>query len=148
MSSRLIHSVAVLDFDISVGDTVRAKWPADAKLPLSDDELSARCIPEGGHLFEEDWTFLVLHEQGLYGLAYFSNKKDATVKRGAVMMSIVILSSRPYFAFFLPLCRATLHEYQRKPGTAPLRRLVDALNHLSMESSVHLQLFDGTPAMA
>ena len=146
-SSRLVHSVAVLDFDISVGDTVRAKWPADAKLPLSDDELSARCIPEGGHLFEEDWTFLILHEPALYGLAYFSNKKDATVKRGAVMMSIVILSSRPYFAFFLPLCRATLHEYQRKPGTAPLRRLVDALNHLSKESSVHLQLFDGTPAV-
>ena len=62
------------------------------------------------------------------------------------MMSIVILSSRPYFAFYLPLRRATLHEYQRN-RTAPLRRLVDALNHLSKESSVHLQLFDGTPAV-
>ena len=38
-TSRLVHSVAVLDFDITKGDTVRAKWPADAKLPLSDDEL-------------------------------------------------------------------------------------------------------------
>ena len=74
MSSRLIHSVAVLDFDISVGDTVRAKWPADAKLPLSDDELSARCIPEGRHLFEEDWTPSVLHAAGSARLAYLQQE--------------------------------------------------------------------------
>ena len=55
-------AVAILDFDILVGDCVTARYPADAQLPVADDKLSALCIPEGGHIFEEDHTFLFCKE--------------------------------------------------------------------------------------
>ena len=34
--------------------------PNPNQLPMADDKLSALCIPEGGHIFEEGHTFLTL----------------------------------------------------------------------------------------
>ena len=138
--------MAILDFDITVGDCVCARYPSNAKLPFSDDKLSALCIPEGGHIFEEDHTFVLCKEpvtsDQLFGLAYFRNKKDPTVKRGAVMRSIVLLSRRPFFSFYLPLLREALRRFMDEAADpALLQTLVEALNGLSKSSALHLSLW-------
>ena len=138
--------MAILDFDITVGDCVCARYPSNAQLPFSDDKLSALCIPEGGHIFEEDHTFVLCKEpvtsDQLFGLAYFRNKKDPAVKRGAVMRSIVLLSRRPFFSFYLPLLREALRRFMDEAADpALLQTLVEALNGLSKSSALHLSLW-------
>ena len=55
-------AVAILDFDITVGDGIQQRYPSSAQLPFSDDKLSALCMPEGGHIHPEDHTFLFCKE--------------------------------------------------------------------------------------
>ena len=138
--------MAILDFDITVGDVCKERYPSDAVIPIADDKLSALCIPEGGHIFEEDHTFLFCKEPAtgdqLFGIAYFRNKKDPTVKRGAVMKSIVMLSRRPFFSFYLPLLREALRRHMDEaPEASLLQTLVDSLNGLNKSNSLHLSLW-------
>ena len=68
----------------------------------------------------------------LFGIAYFRNKKDASVKRGAIMKSIVLLSRRPFFSFYLPLLREALRRFMDEaPEPSLLQTLVDSLNGLN-----------------
>ena len=159
-SGRLVHAALIVDFDVRVGDRPEHIYPPDAPLPLPLDELSALAIPEGGHLFDEDHTHLVLPaggtagasgaaESALYGLAYFLNTRDADAARGAVMRSLLLLARRPYFSFFLPLLRAALGRYNALGPAGPerlgvLRDLVDAINDAHRHRALSMSLLGST----
>jgi hypothetical protein len=85
-------------------------------------------LPDGGHLYEEDSTFIVLEspppelykskkteetsDSPLYGMVFFRNKKDNTVKRGAVQKSILLFCFKPLFTVFDPLMRLALSRFE------------------------------------
>jgi hypothetical protein len=42
----------------------------------------------------------------------FRNKKDSSVKRGAIQKSLVVFSYKPYFTTWKPLMKITLEKYK------------------------------------
>ena len=58
------------------------------------------------------------------------------------MRSIVLLSRRPFFSFYLPLLREALRRFMDEAADpALLQTLVEALNGLSKSSALHLSLW-------
>jgi len=145
VQGKLVHSVVVLDFHQIVGESAGQRYPLDAKLPLSDDHLSGLSIPEGGHLFDDDWTYLITSDpetgQQLFGIAYFMNHKDPSLRRGAKMRSMLLLSRRPYFSFYLKLLRVALKRYFEAEQIEVLSTLYNGLNGLSKSKALSLSLW-------
>jgi hypothetical protein len=118
----LVYCVCIAEFDILKGNTLSYIYPPerdiqteysipDESVPYSVN-LADMCLPDGAHVYEEDQTYMFLPVKGtrmrnileltegqntVYGLVLFRNKRDSTVKRGAIQKSIVLLASQPYF---------------------------------------------------
>ena len=106
----IVDYIIVAEFDIDTGSTVRHQYPADIP-SCTADWLAENMLPEGVHNRNEDWTYMFLNRncarldqridyseaQGnypemvkgkdsfLYGLSLVRNKKDHTVRRGAIV---------------------------------------------------------------
>jgi len=79
----------------------------------------------------------------LYGMVLFKNKKDTTVKRGAVQKSLLLFCFRPMFSVFEPLMRVTLNRIFEK-GEKPLlvlKTLYTALSDESLKKEMQINLF-------
>lgn len=118
MSDAVLHSISIAEFEKTLGNTLVVKYP-DFKLDEYDDQYLANCcLPDRAHLHDEDWTFLILpnakNKKTLYGMGYFRNFRDATVRRGAVQKALLLLSTQPYFSVFKPLLQATIEKYYRE----------------------------------
>jgi hypothetical protein len=68
---------------------------------------------DNSHVYEEDTTYIFLNckkeEEILYGIVLFRNKKDSSVKRGAIQKSLVIFSFKPYFSTWKPLMKSIFY---------------------------------------
>lgn len=131
----LCVAAAILDFDIRVGEGITHLHPPGVSLPIAADHLAAIAMPEGSHKVQEDHTFLLTSGDGeqIFGLCYFHNRRDPSVPRGAIMKSLVLLSRRPFFAFFLPVVRAALLRHLDAGDDTVLATLVTRLNELAAQ---------------
>jgi Protein of unknown function (DUF1630). len=99
-------------------------------------------LPDGGHLQQEDWTFLVLPIKNkktqvvsyLYGMGYFRNFLDASVRRGATQKSLLLLSTNPYFSVYKPLLQVAIEKYYRESkegtkGDLVLKQFFETVNY-------------------
>eukprot|EP01028_Stygiella_incarcerata_P007530 TRINITY_DN3126_c0_g1_i1.p1 TRINITY_DN3126_c0_g1~~TRINITY_DN3126_c0_g1_i1.p1 ORF type:complete len:752 (-),score=192.50 TRINITY_DN3126_c0_g1_i1:1914-4169(-) len=53
-----VHTLLVAEFDIDKGCVIRAQYPVS--LPISEQVLADRCLPDGAHNRDEDWTVFYL----------------------------------------------------------------------------------------
>ena len=120
-------------------------------MKISDEEIANLCLPDGGHLHTEDWTYIILTpdkisdqkvdqytedpseleaiEKGtLYGMVYFRNVKDASARRGAVQKAMLLLARQPFFSMFEPLLREALMQFMAGTDMQAPRTLYQALN--------------------
>lgn len=133
--------VAVAEFDITLGNTLSTVVPSDVwphGETASHEDVAHLCLPDGGHLFAEDWTYLLMAPAApgaggfagtsagagaeadagpaaparasgrLYGVAHFLNKRDASKKRGADQRSLLVMMSAPLFDTVEPFMRLAL----------------------------------------
>ena len=96
----LIHSVSMAEFHLTKGNSMAATYPADV-VHRNQEELANLCFPEGAHLHTHDWVFIFLWDDGpLFGLAFYSRFEDASLTRGALQKSLLVLARKPYFHMF------------------------------------------------
>lgn len=67
-----------------------------------------------------------------YVLNLVRTKHDNTVRRGALVKAIAIVTRHPFIQIFKPALLLALDEYFRQPGVEVLARLFDALNSLNL----------------
>lgn len=119
-----------------------------------DRKLADLALPDGGHLYSEDATLIVLdtpppeifqgNEKGpLYGMVYFRNKPDPTVKRGAIQKSFLLFTFKPLFTVFEPLMKLGLSRILDK-GEKPdkvLKSFYTALTDDSVKKELSINLW-------
>ncbi|GAA5874615.1 hypothetical protein JCM3774_004662 [Rhodotorula dairenensis] len=64
----------------------------------------------------------------LYVMSLVRTKKDANVRRGALVKSLAIATRNPYIQIYKPLLLLALEDYFRNPSIAILANLYDSLN--------------------
>lgn len=67
-----------------------------------------------------------------YVLNLVRTKHDNTVRRGALVKAIAIVTRHPFIQVFKPALLLALDEYFRQPGVEVLAKLFDALNSLNL----------------
>ena len=84
----------------------------------------------------------------LYGVGYFRNRPDKTVKRGAIQKAILILAWQPFFEMYYTPALATLERYLDdhknggKNGKNLLKTLYESIQNLRLQGNLQLQLYD------
>lgn len=132
-----IHSVAVGEFHLTQGSRIEAIYPMSVSYKRPE-YLANLCFPEGAHLHEEDWTYIILHDEyydqsnssymPLYGIGFYGRKLDPNSTRNAVQRALLILSFKPYFHLYRKCLRLGLAEYFRNPDLTVLETLYSRLN--------------------
>ncbi|TKA55207.1 hypothetical protein B0A53_02177 [Rhodotorula sp. CCFEE 5036] len=64
----------------------------------------------------------------LYVISLVRTKKDATVRRGALVKSLAIATRNPFIQIYKPLLLLALEDYFRNPSIVVLANLYDSLN--------------------
>ena len=99
-----VELVAFVDFHIYDGTKLSSIYPEDANLEpeFSLQHLANCSLPDGAHLHLTDQSYLVLPtKSGIkYGIAFFLNKSDSGVCRGAIQRALLVVSSLPHFHLF------------------------------------------------
>jgi hypothetical protein len=91
---------------------------------------------------------LALEEQRyIYGTVLFQNKRDETVKRGAIQKSLVLFSVQPIFSVWEPLLRVTLSYIMNHSPNEPieaLKTLYNALTSTELSQKLSVTLYNET----
>lgn len=131
-----------IEFDIELGPTIRAVWPNETTF-VNEEEVLDNCFPEGSHMFDEEYTYLLVKEPALkanemrtlHTTVYFRRILDPTVPRGAIQKSFVAFCNYPFFNFFVPVLRAAANEYRAKQNSPlVLQQLYESLNSLFLKA--------------
>jgi hypothetical protein len=157
-----VHCVCIAEFDIIKGNTLSHSYPPEVDIQnqylLSDDgsapiNIADMCLPDGSHVFEEDTTYLFLPvkndmqnlqlEDGqdvIFGMVCFRNKKDPTVKRGAVQKSIVLFTSKANFVSMEPILQTALNRIMDEGDNfdAVLRDVYETINNAKDAETIEL----------
>ncbi|KAL0484151.1 sorting nexin SNX1 [Acrasis kona] len=163
-NTKTVHCICIAEFDIIKGNMLSHVYPPDIDINNLYNEQGATtltnvadlCLPDGSHVFEDDATCVILPlrnstedlclhdgQKVLFGAVCFRNKKDPSVKRGAVQKSILLFTSDPALESLDPLLRLTLNKVldsECEPQVA-LSTLYSAVNNKN-EGTV--TLFDKT----
>ena len=86
-----VEAVFVARFDVNEGNII--EWA----YPLSTDQLAGiefKVLVSGAHAVDEDFSLFQFH--GLYGIAYYNQKRDKTAPRGAWQRSVGVLVRHHY----------------------------------------------------
>jgi hypothetical protein len=135
-----VYFVGIAEFDIKKGNILSDSYPKASQF-LSDDKasyLADLCLPDGAHVTQEDWTYIVYYpkknpifksgvktDDQVFGLAMFKNVPDSKAKRGAIQTSMVILSRYPFFDIFEPILREALSQYIETNDSSILKAVYD-----------------------
>lgn len=142
-----ILCVSVAEFDIDVGNTFTVRYPESFDFaPHTPQSLANLCLPDGAHLREEDWTFLnIMLDLGnpaeptrAFGVGFYKNVKDPSVRRGYVQKSLLLLSTEPLFNVYIPLLRATLGQFMSGNLSAPATLFETLSTHLHRDAALQL----------
>jgi len=141
--------VAIAEFDIDAGNTLSYIYPKNFDLKgrgLAKNEIADKCLPDGAHIHQEDWTMLFLDWpddkgkiQKIYGMAMFKNKPDASVKRGAIQKSMVAFAKVPMFDVLQNVLREGVSrfidsEQQGRKDESILKAIYTSINDNYMKS--------------
>jgi len=146
----IVDYIVVAEFDIDTGSTVRHQYPT-AIPSCSADWLAENMLPEGVHNRSEDWTYMFLNrdcsrvdqrlsgivsqhsadanstDSFLYGISLVRNKKDDSVRRGAIVKAMALFSRYSFIeAFRGPLIMA-LDQYYHAPCLGTVRDFFSSL---------------------
>lgn len=146
--SRNIQYVLTAEFHIDKGPSILHQYPTS--LPGYEQGglpyLAELMLPDQIHKREEDYTLFLLYKnkktsqfQYIYDqkhcedLPYFlytivNNKNDKTVRRGAIIKSLSIITKLKYFPSFKPLLLIALDSYFDTSNTMVLRQLYESVN--------------------
>lgn len=124
------HDFTSIEFDILKGNTLSTVYPpeaSDIQEKYKDRCIADLCLPDGAHEYEEDITHIFVPypsddqhanngpienpNEMLYGMVLFRNKRDKSVKRGAIQKSLLLLATKPLFSVWEPLMRASILRY-------------------------------------
>ncbi|KAH9855323.1 spindle pole body interacting protein [Lenzites betulinus] len=145
--------VLVAVFDIDKGAKLAYQFPQ----PLGTDEglLANLMLPDGAERQPTDWTVFFLNqtpfntikpvlaldteskeaeEDGsnmLYGINLVRTKLDSTVRRGATVKAMAIVTRYPFLQIFKPVLLLALDDYFMNPSQDCLARLFDAVNEMN-----------------
>ncbi|KAI0656871.1 spindle pole body interacting protein [Cubamyces menziesii] len=149
--------VLVADFDIDRGAQLAYQFPQ----PLGTDEglLANLMLPDGAERQPIDWTVFFLNqtpfntiqpvlaldndegrstvEEGndmLYGINLVRTKLDKTVRRGAIVKAMAIVTRYPFVQIFKPVLLLALDDYFMNPSQDCLARLFDAVNAMDFSN--------------
>jgi Stabilization of polarity axis/PH domain len=138
------------EFDINVGVTISNVYPPGKLDGFRSSDLAAICIPDGGHKVTHDWTYLVCKDPAapetdtapmLYGINFFRNKADATKKRGATQMSMLLFLTQPFFLLFKPIVQEGLMRFMDEGDSDAIHAVWETLES-GLYQSVQFSLFD------
>jgi hypothetical protein len=93
MAHPLVHGLFLALFDIDKGSVLKHRWPADALESIPDDFFSECMLPEGAHNRSGDETTNFLNRKDgpvMYFLSVVSTRRDASLRRGALVKAIAI----------------------------------------------------------
>ncbi|CAH2351370.1 hypothetical protein CLIB1423_03S04786 [[Candida] railenensis] len=146
--SRNIQYVLTAEFHIDKGPSILHQYPTS--LPGYEQGglpyLAELMLPDQIHKREEDYTLFLLYKnkktsqfQYIYDQKhcedspYFlytivNNKNDKTVRRGAIIKSLSIITKLKYFPSFKPLLLIALDSYFDTSNTMVLRQLYESVN--------------------
>lgn len=145
-----VEYVLTADFDIDAGPTMAYQYPTSIQ---GDRYLMAELmLPDGSHSRTQDWTVFFLYKRvGQNSLEYSisdENEKQMaskyyvlnlcqteftdTVKRGAKVRSMCLITPHPYFHVFKPLLILALDGYIKNPGIDYLQLLYNAINSIDL----------------
>ncbi|KAJ6498965.1 hypothetical protein C8R45DRAFT_980498 [Mycena sanguinolenta] len=113
---RWILGVAIVDFDVDDGPVITGIYPPLVVYPAEAENIAFSAFPDSPQSFEDgsqDHSFRIRQSLPLpgdrrpatmdgfmYGFAHFTQRKDASSKRGYEQRSLVILTHHPYPALF------------------------------------------------
>lgn len=146
--SRNIQYVLTAEFHIDKGPSILHQYPTS--LPGYEQGglpyLAELMLPDQIHKREEDYTLFLLYKnrktsqfQYVYDAKfcedspYFlytivNNKNDKTVRRGAIIKSLSIITKLKFFPSFKPLLLIALDSYFDTSNTMVLRQLYESVN--------------------
>ncbi|GAA5910867.1 AFI1/MesA family protein [Sporobolomyces salmoneus] len=76
----------------------------------------------------------------LYVLSLVRTKKDATVRRGALVKALAVATRNPYIQIYKPILLLALEDYFSTPSVSVLARLYNAINSIDTTSLPFLSL--------
>lgn len=116
---RWIIGIAIVDFDVDDGPVIEGIYPPSILLPAESENIAFSSFPDSlqfdqgsqSHSFRIREQLKTVHTDKrpptndgfIYGYSYFTQKRDATSKRGYEQRSTVILTQHQYPALFSSL---------------------------------------------
>ncbi|KAJ7086181.1 hypothetical protein B0H15DRAFT_782487 [Mycena belliarum] len=114
---RWILGVAIVDFDVDTGPVITGIYPPLVVFPAEEENIAFSAFPDSpqfedgsqNHSFrvrEQDLSLqsgrrpAAAKDGFMYGFAHFTQRKDASSKRGYEQRSLVVLTHHPFPAFF------------------------------------------------
>ncbi|KAJ7045855.1 hypothetical protein C8F04DRAFT_1066436 [Mycena alexandri] len=113
---RWILGVAIVDFDVDDGPVVTGIYPPLVVFPAESENIAFSAFPDSPQFEDgsQDHSFRIREsplplpsdrrpppkDGFMYGFAHFTQRKDASSKRGYEQRSLVILTHHPYPALF------------------------------------------------
>ncbi|GAA5928125.1 AFI1/MesA family protein [Sporobolomyces koalae] len=152
-----VEYVLLAEFDIDQGSVVRHEYPVHTG--VDQHLLAEHMLPDGAHDRTEDWTVFYLNqiqpltvvepshprEPGLlYVLSLVRTKKDASVRRGALVKALAVATRNPYIQIYKPILLLALEDYFATPSVAVLARLYNAINAIDTSALPFLTLDERT----
>ncbi|KAJ7268648.1 hypothetical protein B0H12DRAFT_1095877 [Mycena haematopus] len=145
---RWILGVAIVDFDVDDGPVITGIYPPLVISPAEAENIAFSAFPDSPQFEDgsQDHSFRIRQSSTLpddrpvskdgfiYGFAHFTQRKDASSKRGYEQRSLVILTYHPYPALFaritallgplfqqhgLPMLEAACHNMGTWPDPTP-----------------------------
>jgi len=110
VQNKWLLSFSVITFDLELGQKLEFMYPA---INFSDEDISNICFSSfpdsNSNLSERDTIFSFRHKRTstgkskpsfFFGYVFFRQEKNASIHRGYLQKSVVILSKHPFFALF------------------------------------------------
>lgn len=145
-----VDHVLTAEFDLDAGPLVRHQYP---EIIRGDRQLMAELmLPDQIHDRTEDWTIFFLYKrkgsdqleyyiddeqdkeesQKVYVLNLVNTKFDSSLKRGAQVKAMAIVTRHPFFHVFKPLLVLALDDYFKSGTDTPLIHLYNSLNAMDL----------------
>ncbi|KIY68703.1 DUF1630-domain-containing protein [Cylindrobasidium torrendii FP15055 ss-10] len=101
---RWVHAIAIVDFDIDHGPMLDGAFPPLNLLPAEVENITFSSFPDSPQFEQgsQSHSFRIRDSQGAYinGFVYFTQRRNAALKRGYEQRSVVILTQHEYPTLF------------------------------------------------
>ncbi|ORY79505.1 docking domain of Afi1 for Arf3 in vesicle trafficking-domain-containing protein [Protomyces lactucae-debilis] len=152
-----VEYLLVAEFDIDRGPTIAHQYPE--VLSRESNVLAELMLPDQTHVRSEDWTIFFLQRNAiagdpllkinehsesstedsaednlLYVLSLVNTKHDKSVKRGAQVKALAIVTRHAYLHVYKPVLLLALDEYYKNPTLSTLEVLYQSVNAMDLSA--------------